>query len=160
MSRTCQQCHVVKHDCTINDGCFWKDSWHCSKVCRHEAGDRTACWKECGCTSYAKKRRLLRVHRNQMRIMDDLINDYHLEDELEERIEEETGNSGCWLGYESEGMDESSDEEDPEKTLRQDIEDKSQFLEAASSTLILRQMTTDVERARMEMEDMRSHMCR
>ena len=92
--------------------------------------------------------------------MDDLINDYHLEDELEERIEEETGNSGFWLGYESEGMDESSDKEDPEKTLRQDIEDKSQFLEAASSTLILRQMTTDVERARMEMEDMRSHMCR
>ena len=95
-----------------------------------------------------------------MRIMDDLINYFLLEDELEERIEEETGNSGFWLGYDSEGMDESSDKEDPEKTLRQDIDDKSHFLEAASSTLMLRQMTTEVERARMQMEDMRSHMSR
>ena len=64
------------------------------------------------------------------------------------------------LGYDSEHMDESSDKEDPEKTLRKEIDDKSHFLEAASSTLALRQMTTEVERARMQMEDMRSHMSR
>ena len=95
-----------------------------------------------------------------MRIMDDLINDYDLQDELEECLLEESGNSGFWLGYDSEGMDESSDKEDPEKTLRKKIDDKSHFLEAASSTLVLRQMTTEVERARMQMEDMRSHMRR
>ena len=52
-----------------------------------------------------------------MRIMDDLINDYDLQDEVEERVVEETGNTGFWLGYDSEGLDESSDKEDPEKTL-------------------------------------------
>ena len=159
MSRTCQQCHVLKP----LPGCFWMDKWYCSNVCRHDAGDRTGClgW-ECGCTRYAKKRRLLRAHRIQMRIMEDLIDDNELQDELEDRMVEETGNTGFWLGYDddSEGLDESSDKEDPEKTLRKEIDDKSHFLEAASSTLVLRQMTTEVERARMQMEDMRSHMSR
>ena len=156
-TRTCQQCHVSKP----LPGCFWMDKWYCSNICRHDAGDRTGClgW-ECGCTQYAKKRRLLRAHRIQMRIMDDLIDDNDLHDELEERMVEETGNTGFWLGYDSEGLDESSDKEDPEKTLRKEIDDKSHFLEAASSTLMLRQMTTEVERARMQMEDMRSHMSR
>ena len=95
-----------------------------------------------------------------MRIMDDLITDYDLEDELEERVIEETGHTSFWLGYDSEIMDESSDKEDPEKALRKEIDDKSHFLEAASSTLSLRQMTTEVERARMQMEDMRSHVSR
>ena len=159
MSRTCQQCHVSKP----LPGCFWMDNWYCSNVCRHDAGDRTGCYGwECGCTQYAKKRRLLRAHRIQMRIMDDLIDDNDLHDELEERMVEETGNTGFWLGYDdgSEGLDESSDKEDPEKTLRKEIDDKSHFLEAASSTLMLRQMTSEVERARMQMEDMRSHMSR
>ena len=97
-----------------------------------------------------------------MRIMEDLIDDNELQDELEDRMVEETGNTGFWLGYDdgSEGLDESSDKEDPEKTLRKEIDDKSHFLEAASSTLMLRQMTSEVERARMQMEDMRSHMSR
>ena len=95
-----------------------------------------------------------------MRSMDDLIADYDLQYELRERIEEETGNSGFWLGYDSEHMDESSDKEDPERTLRKEIDDKSHFLEAASSILVLRRMTTEVDRARMQMEDMRSHMSR
>ena len=95
-----------------------------------------------------------------MRIMDDLINNHDLQDDLEESIIEETGNTGFWLGYDSEGMDESSDGEDPEEALRKEIGDKSHFIEAASSTLILRQMTTEVERVRMQLEDMRSHMCR
>ena len=97
-----------------------------------------------------------------MRIMEDLIDDNELQDELEDRMVEETGNTGFWLGYDdgSEGLDESSDKEDPEKTLRKGIDDKSHFLEAASSTLMLRQMTSEVERARMQMEDMRSHMSR
>ena len=92
--------------------------------------------------------------------MEDLINDNDLQDELEKRIIKETGNTGFWLGYDSEGMDESSDREDPEEALRKEIDNTSHFVEAASSTLILRQMTTEVERARMQLEDMRSHMCR
>ena len=113
------------------------------------------CMWECACTRYAKKRRQLRVHRKEMRIINDFIWDHGLGHELNLRMLDEIGNSGLWLDYTSE-YDETSDKEDPEKTLRQEIDDKSHFLEAASSTLILRQMTTDVERARMEMEDMRS----
>ena len=163
MSRTCQQCHVLKP----LPGCFWLDNWFCSNVCRHDAGDRTACWNECGCTKYAKKRRLLRAHREEMRGMDHVIDNYGLQDELERLTVAATGNTGLSLEYDSEGLDESSDKEDPEKTLRQDIDalrqdidDKSHFLDAASSTLMLRRMTTEVERARMQMEDMRSHMSR
>ena len=37
---------------------------------------------ECGCTSYAKKRRLLRAHRVQMRVMTELIEEQGLEEEL------------------------------------------------------------------------------
>ena len=158
-TRICDQCHVVKHDWTINDGCFWMDNWYCSKVCRHDAGDRTACWKKCACTRYAKKRRILRAHRAEMRIMDDFIWDHGLGHELNLHMLDEIGNPGLWLGYSSE-FDETSDKEDPEKTLRKEIDDKRHFLEAAKSTLILRQITTEVERARMEMEDMRSHVCR
>ena len=83
------------------------------------------CMWECGCTRYAKKRRRLRVHRNQMRIMDDLINDYDVHDELQERMIEEIGNTGVSLEYDSEDLDESSDKEDPEKTLRKEIDAKS-----------------------------------
>jgi len=102
-----------------------------------------------------------------MRGMDHVIDNYGLQDELERLTVAATGNTGLSLEYDSEGLDESSDKEDPEKTLRQDIDalrqdldDKSHFLEAASSTLMLRRMTTEVERARMQMEDMRSHMSR
>ena len=56
---------------------FYNDQWMCSRECLHAAGDRTGClvW-DCPCTHYAKRRRCLRQHRAQMRIMDNFINDY------------------------------------------------------------------------------------
>ena len=48
--------------------------WMCSRECEHAAGDRSGCLRwNCGCTDYAKKRRLLREHRVNMRVMDDVI---------------------------------------------------------------------------------------
>ena len=57
-----------------------------------------------------------------MRVMDALIEDHGLEEELEERIVAETGNSNFWLWY-SESMDADSDdeEEDPEAVLRKEV---------------------------------------
>ena len=101
-----------------------------------------------------------------MRVMDDLIEDNGLKEECEDRMVEETGNTNFWLGSDSE-LDESSDKEDPEATakdqlnsLRQESEDTEQFVRALSSTVALRDMATQVERARMELEDMRSYVCR
>ena len=90
-------------------------------MCSHAAGDRTACvgWA-CGCTAYAKKRRLLRAHREEMRIALDLLIEHGLEAEYESRLIAETGNTGFCLAY-SEDLDEASDVEDPEAALRQEV---------------------------------------
>ena len=97
--------------------------WMCSAECSHAAGDRSACYGwDCGCTRYAKKRRLLIAHRREMRIMEDLIHEHGLGEELEERIIEETGNVGFCLETDSENGDEPSDTEDPEQQLRATVD--------------------------------------
>ena len=102
-------------------GLWWQERWFCGVVCSHAAGDRTAChgWS-CGCTAYAKKRRLLRAHREEMRIALDLLIEHGLEAEYESRLIAETGNTGFCLAY-SEDLDEPSDVEDPEAALRDEV---------------------------------------
>ena len=98
--------------------------------------------------------------------MDDLIGDNGLAEELEDRMVGETGNTNFWLGMVGE-MDEESDEEDPEavaneevhELLREDKEKKS-FIEAVQGALECRAMATDLERARMQLEDLRGQMLR
>jgi hypothetical protein len=121
----------------------------------------------CGCTRYAKKRRLLRRHRVQMRIMDEIIADHGLDEELEEALIDETGNTGFWLGIDSDGMDEGSDREDPERVLQQQVAelrkeaaDASNFVAAAQQVLERHRIQTDLERARMQLEDLRAHSTR
>ena len=116
-----------------------------------------------GCTKYSKKRRLLREHRRNMRVMDDVIRDHGLAEELEDRMVEETGNSNFWLGHQSE-MDEDSDQEDPEAVakqrandLLQESKDKQAFVTAAQDALACRALAQDLERARMQLEDLRAH---
>jgi len=104
-----------------------------------------------------------------MRVMDDVINDNDLADELEERMIEETGNHNFWLGEDS-GMgmmDESSENEDPEAVAKQRVSellqesrDTQAFVAAAQDTLACRAVATDLERARMQLEDMRAHSYR
>ena len=108
-----------------------------------------------------------------MRVMDDLIADHNLGQELEDRLIEETGNTNFWLGEDTGrgGMDEDSDQEDPEAVLRQQVQDMRQ--EAADKTNLLaaakmileapprdRMVVLDLERARMELEDFRSQALR
>ena len=57
-----------------------------------------------------------------MRIMEDLICEHGLDEELEERLIEETGNVNFWLGSDPEEMDEPSDTEDPEQQLRTTVD--------------------------------------
>ena len=161
--RICTQCGEEKG---YSEGsCFYLDRWVCSRRCRHDAGDRTVCHgMDCGCTGYAKKRRWLRLHRRNMRVMEDVITDNGLEQELEECLIDETGNTNFWLGADSE-KDEDSDQEDPEAIAKQQVSellheaaDKQAFVATVQGALQCRAMVTDLERARMRLEDMYSRV--
>ena len=97
-----------------------------------------------------------------MLIMDDLIADHGLKDELEYRLIEETGNSNFFLGFQA-SMDEPSDVEDPEQQLRATVDslsaeavDQSAMVQAVQGALDCRGVTLHLERAVMELEDIRS----
>ncbi len=93
MAHACPHCGVHVPMPPGPETLRYRGQWRCSKECAHAAGDRSAChgW-DCGCTRYAKKRRLLKAHRVNMRIMEDLIYENALGEELEERLVEATGN--------------------------------------------------------------------
>ena len=161
-TRACPQCGLSQPDLK---GCFWQDVWYCSRVCSHAAGDRTACRQGCGCTAYARKRRCLRDHREQMRIMDEVIVNHGLDEEVEDVLVEKTGNTCYWLGWDKgpDGMDESSDEEDPEanalqlvEDLHQEAADRRAFVSMVAGALECRGVVTDLEQARMRLEDLRA----
>ena len=154
--RQCNHCQQEKPHGDV----FWKDKWYCSRTCRHAAGDRSACYGwNCGCTHYAKKRRLLRAHRENMRVIDEFIQEQGLEEELEDRMIDETGNTNFWLGH-IDYMDEDSEQEDPEAALRQELADKNAFVEAAAGVLQYSKMAADLEHARLMLEDVRSQQLR
>ena len=112
--------------------------------------------------SFAKKRRLLREHRAQMRIMDAIIQQHDLADDLSEETLHVTGNTGFWLGFDDEpgGMDEESDGEDPEaalrrEELRREAADRQAFVAAVQCALDHDALRVGLERARMQLEDHR-----
>jgi hypothetical protein len=125
---------------------------YCNTRCAHAAGDRSVCRAGFGCTGYARKRRLLRQHRQQMRVMDDIIADAGLTHELEQRLVEETGNTGFWLGHDSE-LDEGSDKDDPERMLHEEREARLQMLQAVRGAMQCQAVRRDLERARLALED-------
>ena len=101
-----------------------------------------------------------------MRVMDDVIDEHGLSPDLEGRLIDETGNTNFWLGEDTD-MDEDSDQEDPEAVakqrandLLQESKDKQAFVAAAQDTLACRAVATDLERTRMQLEDLRAQMLR
>ena len=101
-----------------------------------------------------------------MRIMDDIIDEHGLSSELEERLIDETGNTNFFLGDVPE-FDEDSDQEDPEAVARQRVsallkesEDKRAFVAAAQEARACRAAVTGMERARMQLEELRAHALR
>jgi hypothetical protein len=110
-----------------------------------------------------------------MRIMQDVIGAHGLASKLEEELLAGTGNTGFWLGHDTEvgGMDEDSDcepednDNDPEAALKQQVQELRQevsdqqseqyrLFAAMLSELESRSIATDLERARMRLEDLRS----
>ncbi len=105
-----------------------------------------------------------------MRVMVDLIEDSNMHHELEDRLEEATGDINFWLVEDRiwmDDMDEDSDQEDPEKNLKEEnvqlkkeSEDRLALCNAVQGALECRAMATDLERARMQLEDLRAHILR
>ena len=141
--------------------------WVCSRECGHAAGNHSGCLRwNCGCTEYAKRRRLLRDHRVNMRIMDDVIFENGLDEELEDRLVQETGNANFFLGLDAD-LDEPSEAEDPEEqlhatvvSLRAEADDQRAMVQTVQGALECRGVLLDLERARMELEDLRSRQMR
>ena len=123
MAQNCPQCGVHMSMPPGPGTVRYLGRWMCSAECSHAAGDRSACYGwDCGCTRYAKKRRLLKAHRREMRVVEEFIHDHGLTEELEERLIEETGNVGFCLETDSEDMDEPSDKEEPDQQLRATVD--------------------------------------
>ena len=121
---------------------------YCNWRCTHLAGNRSICCTvPCGCTEYSKKRRALRQHREQMRVMQELNEETCLDDELEEAMVEETGNTHFWLGHVNE-FDEDSDTQDFEASLKEELGERHAFVDAASIVLDATHAQLSLERAR------------
>ena len=157
----CSRCSVS----SALPGLRWQNRWYCSAACSHADGDRSACTQDCGCTVYARRRRILRDHRYNMRIMEQLIDHNDLSEELDDMLIRH-GNTNFSLD-DHPFMDEPSDTEDPEETLRaanaalrSEAADQSTMVQAVQQALEYDRMRADVEHARMALEDMRSHLMR
>ncbi len=95
--------------------------------------------------------------------MDDVIHENGLDEEREDRLVEATGNTNFWLASDSEEMDAPSEAEDPEEQLRATVDglraeaaDQRAMVQAVQGALECRGVLLDLERARMELEDLRS----
>ncbi len=159
----CAQCG--QHKPLGLGGVFW-DNWYCSTECLHAAGDHH---EACACTPYRKKRRAVRHHRAEMRIMMEFIGELGLLDEYEERVLDDTGNNCIFLGY-IPGLDDGSDVEDPDDpdvAAAAVVADTAaaaadqQALVAAVGCIVERHgLELEVERLRMQLEDAHGAMAR
>ena len=129
---------------------------------------------DCTCpdvTGYSQKRRLLREHRKTMRVMQGIIREYGLHGQYSEALQADTAQD-WWPGTDYEDPDETSDVEDPEKKARDDLEEYKRevadketlfqiaVVETARKSVEDKQVHLDLERARMEREDLRGQILR
>ena len=101
-----------------------------------------------------------------MRVMEEFIEEEGLDGELDDRMFFYIGNTPIFLGH-CDIRDETSDHEDPEATIRdeldatrQELAEKSSFIEAVSGALQCNRVTLDMERKSMMLEDVLSQQLR
>ena len=104
-----------------------------------------------------------------MRVMQDVIRDHGLHGEYSEALQASTAQD-WWNDHEDD--DESSDVEDPEKRAKDDLEEYKRevadketlfeiaVVETARKSVEDRQVQLDLERARMQFEDLRGAVMR
>ena len=99
----------------------------------------------------------MRVHRIQMRIMNDLIEDNNLDDELLDRFVEETGNGPFALAHIPELDEVEDDTEKLEmKEMKAEADDKERFIAAIADGLRLRKLEAENETLRNENAEIRN----
>jgi hypothetical protein len=113
-----------------------------------------------GPPSYDRVCGLLREHREEMRIMSGFIADYDLEEELEARVIEETGNAGFYLGPDDPDLDPDGGEPPESRAWKAMACEQERFIQATlglgQHKVIEEQVSRarlDLERARMRGED-------
>jgi hypothetical protein len=124
-------------------------------------------------TGYSRKRRWLREHRKTMRVMQGLIEYRELGDEYQHALSFYSGTADIWAaGVPDAELDESSDVEDPEKKAKIDLDEYRKevadkeilfqiaVVETAAKSVEDKQVHLDLERARMEREDLRGQILR
>ena len=143
-STLCGQCREP-----IVDACRWNDVDYCSSKCSHDAGDRNRCRPgKCGCTAFAIKRRQLRKHRQQMRVMQQMIWDNELAGDLRDVMKDELGSPDYYeLDVDSE-MDAGSDCEDPMMTQANEISAVSDIVQLSRNMVELAALRRNQKRAR------------
>ncbi len=106
-----------------------------------------------------------------MRVMQDVIREHGLHGEYSEALQASMAED-WWPGRDPEDDDESSDVEDPEKRAKDDLEEykrevadketlfKIAVVETARKSVEDRQVQLDLERARMQFEDLRGAVMR
>ena len=113
---------------------------------------------------YAKKRRFLREHRAQMRVVEDLIEEHGLTEEYHADVLIVTRNAPFWLGYDDApgGMGEASGADGPEPDLRRENEelrrafvDQQAFISVVQDLRDHQAVRLQLERARVSLEDRR-----
>ena len=128
---------------------------------------------DCTCpdvTGYSKKRRLLREHRKTMRVMERVILDGNLGVAFSHELNASPGAPQDWCVEERSDLDETSDVEDPEKTAKDDLQGYKQEMAGKEALFRMAVVVTarasvedtgirlDLERARMEREDLRGQI--
>ena len=127
---------------------------YCSNKCRHDAGDRRHCERGCGCTGFAIKRRQLRNHRRTMRIVMDVIGEFDLWAELDERLMGQLGNLGASVGLDHDHeMDEDSDAEDPMATQANELSNIDNIVRLSHNMVELAEARRSQKRARGSEQD-------
>jgi hypothetical protein len=131
---------------------------YCSFECAHAAGNRDDCKPGCGCTGFERMRNLIRMDRDSMRVMDDIIMDHNLSWEQIHRSDA----AGAYVFDVDRPLD---DEPDPEKVLqaevaalraeRDEFERLRTITNMAAAVLDHGAVVRDMERARMALEDSR-----
>ena len=160
--RNCSSCGVHVQNPVL----WYMDLLYCTRRCMHAAGCRWDCsvLGDCGCTPYAKRRRVLRSTRNTMRVMRNVLEDHGLMDELEDALGE-TGLTDVELDDPQDGpgeADEGSDVEDETVVLRAIVAARSEAeatVAARSEADVLHQLVNSAaslaERDRLYAENAR-----
>ena len=171
---SCALCgEAVRED----DSWYFAGKGYCSRECSHAAGDTRRCIPgsllPCSCTAYSKRRRMLRDTRIALSVAERIHDASDLIDAYDEAVSE------AGVGYlplaahvqiGKDGPDEASDCEDPEQTLRdqvqelsghiQDLRNLEAVVQGAATMLATGRLTKALEHSRMEAEDLRGQLWR